>query len=244
MGIRALRLRFEDRATERAFLDDYALGDRTRQALLWASLAAVALTMRLADPVVVMSAEGITTIRLWREGLTVSVGVAVAAWSFVRQALWRRTWQLVTLVGYVLCFGNVVFIQFALQHRGVPITTEYFLFGCTVLSVGTLIVYSTLSLRLVHAVIAAAIPASLQILFLLLHPPATSAVTQYLVFWMVSVVSFGAVGGHMIERLRRTDFRRRVQLEEARAQTEAVLTAEVRHQVAARSRELSDVLAR
>jgi len=238
-----LRLRFDEDAIERAFLEDYASGDRKRHALLWASLAAVALVMRVADPAVAMP-EAVSLIRLFREGITVTGAVAVAAWALTPLRVWRKTWQVVTQVGYIACFGTAVLIQFALQSRGIPITTAYHQFACTVLSVGGLIVYSTLSLRVWHAAIAAAIPAAAQVAFLLLHPPASSAVTQYVVFWMLSVVSFGAVAGHTIERLRRLDFRRRAELEEARARTEAVLTAEVRHQVAARSRELGDVLAR
>jgi hypothetical protein len=236
-------LRFDEDVTERAFLDDYANGDRTRHTLLWASISAVALVMRVADPAVSMP-EGVPVIRMFRESITVTGALGVAAWALVPFPLWRRTWQLVTLVGYVACFGNAVLIQFVLQSRGIPITTAYFQFACTVLSVGALIAYSSVSLRVVHAAFAATIPAAVQISFLLLHPPASPAVTHYMVFWMLAVVSFGAVAGHTIERLRRQDFRRRMQLEEARARTEAVLTAEVRHQVAARSRELGDVLAR
>ena len=238
-----LRLRFEEDATERAFLDDYANGDRTRHALLWVSIAAVALVMRVADPAVDMP-DGLPVIRMLRESITVTGALLVAAWARVPLPLWRKTWQLVTMVGYVACFGNAVLIQFALQSRGIHITTAYFQFAGTVLSVGGLIVYSSLSLRVVHAAIAATIAGAVQVAFLLLHPPDSSAVTHYMVFWMLAVVSFGAVAGHTIERLRRLDFRRRMQLEEARAHTEAVLTAEVRHQVAARSRELGDALSR
>jgi hypothetical protein len=239
----ALRLRFEESTTERAFLDDYANGDRTRHALLWASLSAVALVMRVADPAVGMP-EGLRVIRAFRESITVPGALAVAAWAMVPSSVWRKTWQVVTQVGYIVCFGNAVLIQFALERWGIPITTAYFQFACTVLSVGTLIVYSTMSLRVVDAAIAATVPAAAQVTFLLLHPPASTAVTNYMVFWMMAVVSFGAVAGHTIERLRRLDYRRRRQLEEARARTEAVLTAEVRHQVAERSRQLGDVLAR
>jgi hypothetical protein len=243
MGWGALRLRFDDDATERAFLDDYAAGDRARHAVLWASLAAVALVMRVADPAVNMP-DGLAVIRVFRESITVCGALGVAAWAAVPPALWRRTWQLVTQIAYVACFGNAVLIEFVLEGRGIPITTAYFQFACTVLSVGALIVYSTFSLRVAQAAVAATIPAGVQVAFLWLHPPESSAVTAYMTFWMAAVVAFGAVAGHTMERLRRLDFARRKQLEAARERTEAVLTAEVRHQVAARSRELGDVLAR
>ena len=217
MRARRPPLRFDDDATERAFLEECAAGDRRRHVILWTTIAVITVLMRFADRAV-STDRAIEIIRPLRHWVTAPIALAVAAWALVPDRLWRKTWQAVTATGYAVFFSTVCLIQLALMRRGIEVPAGWFYFACTIL-VSSGLVAPVLSLRVVHTVPATLVPALLEIGLLVVHPSGLPGLTEYMTFWLLSAVAFGAVAGFQLEKLRRRDFLQRRQIEEgARAQ--------------------------
>jgi Protein kinase domain len=239
------RLRFADRALERAFLSEYAKLDRWRYLLFWGPGIPVAVAMRFS----LLGTPDEIRLQTHIDDLVVIPAVLAAlVFGMVPAAAFTSRWQFCQLALTLVVEGAVAATALIWAGAGSRAPSPVFVeFGAAMMCILIVATFTVSNLRLGQAalvnVVSAASLQTATILELLRErlPLGTFLNGSY---FLVSGLVLGGVGGYQIERLRRAEFLRRHELAQERAKTERLLKREIGHQVAARSKQLGAELAR
>ena len=236
-------MRFSDPDRERAFLEDYEnVLDRRQHTLLWSFACLVVFAMELADPALHAPPECITVFHEVRYGLTLPTCAAVAAFGLFPKRLFQRYWQVVVPIGGGVMFSQVALVMALVAHAGMTLEARTIQYAAGIIVLGVMVMQGVL-LRFVPATLATVVPSLLWLACIAaLRVPADAF--QSGAFLVVAANALAMIASHRTERLRRLEFEQRHALAIERAKAERLLHDEVRHQVAERSRELGDALAR
>jgi hypothetical protein len=234
------RLRFPDRALECVFLDEYAELDLRRYLSVWGIGIVGCSALRFAN------AGSPEELRVWIEleqWLAIPTMLAVCAFALAPRATFTRGWQWVELTGAILFQAVLGAAVLVVALRGHSPSARMLDFGTGLLALLIMIVYTAGALRLLYAVVATVVPALFY--FVVAGTWAREAEDVLRAGWfLIAAQAFGVFACYQIERLRRAAFLRRQELAEERARTVGLLQREISHQVAARSKQLGDELAR
>jgi hypothetical protein len=234
------RLRFPDEEIERAFLDEYASLDRWRYLLVWGISIPVVVGLRFS---LVGTPEETRVLGQILDRMSLPVVGALFAFGFAPPAIFKRGWQAVQTVGGAAFPGAVAIAAMVIVKKETLVSPIVVDFGAGVMGLTLIAVSTVTSLRLIHAALATVGPAAfyLAVLWAARGPDQHLAVAG---FFTGSGLAIGLTACLQFERLRRAEFLRRRELAEERAKTEQSLKREISHQVAQRSKQLGEELAR
>jgi Protein kinase domain len=238
--VHPISLRFRDVPLEQRYLAEDAEASRGRVRLVWTIatllwMACVVLDLQFHphDPAALARVE---TIRL---GIGAPAVAGVVAFSFVRPKLFERGWQLAAFVGGIVTMLSL--IALGLVPVSAPFADRCLYTVLTGFIIMNIVFHTTLMLRFRWASTATWIGTGAFLVSFASFP--TSYVLDA-VFWLVLSNVVGMITSYNLEAYRRKVLHQRCLLDAERAKTERLLKREISHQVAARSRQLGEELAK
>jgi hypothetical protein len=239
--IRLARLRFSDASVERDFLAEYAHLERWRYLLGWGLSAPIAVAVRF---ILMGTPEEVRVGAHVLDVVVIPTILAMFAFGLAPRAIFLRGWQAISVFGCAVGPAAVGVIALVVTRSEAQVSPRFVDFGAGFMGLFIISVCTTASLRTAHAAVATLAPAAFFLVVVGTSRACSRADLAISGCFTLYGLMFGLAGCYQIERLRRAEFLRRHELAEERAKTERILKREISHQVAERSKQLGEELAR
>jgi hypothetical protein len=239
--VQLARLRFPDASLERAFLKEYAHLERWRYLLGWGLSAPIAVAVRF---ILMGTPEEIRVGARVLDVVVLPTILAMFAFGLAPRAIFLRGWQAIYVFGCAVGPASVGVIALVVTRSEAQVSPRFVDFGAGFMGLFIISVCTTASLRTAHAAVATVAPAAFFLTVVGTSRACSRADLAITGCFTLYGLMFGLGGCYQIERLRRAEFLRRHELAEEREKTERLLKHEISHQVAERSKQLGEELAR
>ncbi|MGZ3451632.1 MAG: serine/threonine-protein kinase [Polyangiales bacterium] len=221
---------------EREFRREQAAIGKLAHAAPWLLFAVATVSIASTDALA-FSPEQAAVIRAVRHALVAPSCLAAAAVALLPSTMFARVRELASTIAVAISVASVGFGIALFARYGLPLGDKPIMIANAVVTTVLVAAPALFSLRAVHHVAGTLVGIALFVACLSRHPALTSTQLAYTAFSTFASFCIGAVAAVQTERLRRSEFGER-------KKSEGLLKRELAHQVAARSRDLGEVLAR